>query len=306
MRFPRSTWAPAVAGAALPLTWFVLRDLGGPVEAVAVALPLVVLVLALPLVLLAVLRHERRVLPAVLSLVILGVTTTLGPRLPRTGPPPASPLRLVSANTYAYNPVPAAAVRAILGADADVEIFIETSPELRLLLEEADPDHPYTSLDNQLVVRSRYPIVPMADPPGVPERRILRLTVETPGGPVVLYAVHALNPLSESSLADQLEWVDGLRTAAAQETDPVVLAGDFNMSDRQLGYRRLTSDLRDAVTAAGWGHTTYPDGAWAPLMLRIDHVFVPRDWCAARSRTLHVPGSDHAGLAVDVGPCPGS
>jgi endonuclease/exonuclease/phosphatase family metal-dependent hydrolase len=98
--------------------------------------------------------------------------------------------------------------------------------------------------------------------------------------------------------------VERLRVAAAAEAAPVVMAGDFNMSDRQLGYRRLTTDLRDAMTAAGWGHATFPDGIWAPLLMRIDHVFVPADWCAARSRTLDVPGSDHDGLEVEVGPCP--
>ena len=76
------------------------------------------------------------------------------------------------------------------------------------------------------------------------------------------------------------------------------------MSDRQLGYRLLTTNLRDAITAAGWGHSTYPDGIWAPLLLRIDHVVMPQDWCAERSRIVDIPGSDHDGLEVDVGPCP--
>jgi endonuclease/exonuclease/phosphatase (EEP) superfamily protein YafD len=301
-RFPR--WAPAVAGALPPWSWFVLRELGGRLEAVAVALPLLVAgALVLVLAVGAVLR-ARRALPAAASLLVFGLVTSLGPRLPHQGPAPASPIRLMSANVFSENPAPAAAVHAVLSANADVEVAVETSPEFRALLEQVDGAHPYATVDDQLVVRSRYPVTAMADPPGVPARRILRVTVEAPTGPFVLYAVHALNPLSESTFAYQLEWVDRLRAAAARETGPVVMAGDFNMSDRQLGYRRLTADLRDAVTAAGWGHTTYPGGIWAPLLLRIDHVLVPVDWCAARSRTLDVPGSDHVGLEVDIGPCP--
>ena len=300
-RLPR--WAPAVAGAALPWSWFALRDVGGRIEAVAVALPLLVLGAIVLLVAVAAVLRDRRVLPAAASLALLGLVTTVGPRLPHTGPPPTAPVSVVSANVFVDNPTPASAVAAILAADADVEVAVETSSELRDLLEEVDTGHPYASVDDQLVVRSRYPIAAMPDPPNVPARRILRLTVEAPTGPFVLYAVHALNPLSESTFANQLAWVDRLRAAAARESGPVVIAGDFNMSDRQLGYRRLASDMRDAITAAGWGHTTYPDGIWAALLLRIDHIFVPADWCAARSRTLDIPGSDHDGLAVDVGPC---
>ena len=297
-------WAIAAAGAALPWAWFALRELGGRVEAVAVALPLVVMAALVILVGVAVARREVLVIPAAVSVAILGIVTIVGPRMPHTGPPPASPIRLVSANVYVYNPTPGPAVDAIISAGADVEVAVETSPAFRTLIEARDAAHPYAIVDDQLVVRSRYPIAAMTDPPGVPARRILRLTVEAPADPFVLYAVHALNPLSESTFANQLVWVGKLRAAAARERLPVVMAGDFNMSDRQLGYRRLTADLRDAITAAGWGHTTYPDGIWAVLLLRIDHVFVPQSWCAARARTLDIPGSDHDGLEVDVGPCP--
>lgn len=296
-------WASAAVGAALPWTWFALRELGGRIEAAAVALPLVVLAALVVLVGVAAARRELLVLPAAVSVAIFGVVTIGGPRLPHTGPPPASPIRLVTANVYVDNPTPGAAVDAMVGAGADVEVAVETSPAFRTLIEQRDAGHPYSAVDDQLVVRSRFPVVGMTDPPGVPSRRILRVTVQGPAGPFVLYAVHALNPLSESTFASQLVWVARLRAAAGRESLPVVMAGDFNMSDRQLGYRRLTTDTRDAITAAGWGHSTYTDGIWAPLLLRIDHVFEPLDWCAAASRIVDVPGSDHEGLGVDVGPC---
>jgi endonuclease/exonuclease/phosphatase family metal-dependent hydrolase len=297
-------WAIAAAGAALPWAWFALRELGGRVEAIAVALPLVVMAALVILVGVAAVRREVLVLPAAVSVAILGLVTIVGPRMPHTGPAPSSPIRLVSANVYVYNTTPGAAVDAMIAAGADVEVAVETSPAFRTFIEERDAGHPYSTVDGQLVVRSRYPVAAMTDPPGVPARRILRLTVEGPTGPFVLDAVHALNPLSESTFANQLVWVKRLRAAASRESLPVVMAGDFNMSDRQLGYRLLTTDLRDAITAAGWGHSTYPDGIWAPLLLRIDHVVMPQDWCAARSRIVDIPGSDHDGLEVDVGPCP--
>ncbi len=301
-RVPR--WTRTALGAALPWIWFLVRGLGGRLEAVAVALPVLVLVASIVLLVVTALLREPRLLPALASLVVFAAVAILGPRLPRTGPAPSPSIRLVSANVFFDNPSPAEAVEAVLATEADVEVVVEASPALLDILEARDTAHPYVLEDDQLVVRSRFPLSAMADPVGLPARRILRLGVEAPSGPFVLYAIHALNPLSESTFANQLDWVDRLRSSAEQEDLPVVMAGDFNMSDRQLGYRRMSAGLRDAITGAGWGRTTYPIGIWAPLLLRIDHVFEPREWCSGGSGALQVPGSDHTGLEVDVGPCP--
>jgi endonuclease/exonuclease/phosphatase family metal-dependent hydrolase len=128
--------------------------------------------------------------------------------------------------------------------------------------------------------------------------------VQGPAGPFVLYAVHALNPAYESTFAQQLDFVDRLRRATAAETVPVVISGDFNMSDRQLGYRAMTASFRDAGRA-GWAADTFDHGLWRALLLRIDYVFVEPSWCAADSRRLDVPGSDHEAVAATIGPCPG-
>ncbi len=305
MSDPRSSsWVPVIAGAALPWSWFLLRDLGGPVEGVAVLLPLLVLVSFVVVLGIALGRRRRALLAVAASLLVFGVVAVVGPLLPNRGPPPVSSLTLVSANLFTENPTPDAAVDALLAVGADVEVAVETDPEHRAALERVDTAHPYSATDDQLVVRSRYPVTAMLDPTRVPARRILVVTIEAPAGPFVLYAVHALNPLSESTFASQLVWVDRLLDAASRESLPVVIAGDFNMSDRQLGYRWLARDMRDAITAGGWGHPTYSDGIWAPLFLRIDHVFVSRDWCGMDGRTVDLPGSDHDGVAVRIGPCP--
>jgi endonuclease/exonuclease/phosphatase (EEP) superfamily protein YafD len=302
---PRSPrWIPVLAGAAFPWTWFLLRDLGGPVEAVAVLLPLLVLVALVVLLGIAAGRRRRTLLPVAASLLVFGLVSVLGPLLPHRGPPPVDPVSLVSANLYWDNSTPDAAVNALLAVRADVEVAVETTSANRETLEQVDTAHPYSATDDENLVRSRYPVTAMLDPAHVPALRIRRVTIEAPAGAFVLFAVHALNPLSESTFASQLVWVHRLLAAATHEALPVVIAGDFNMSDRQLGYRLLASHMRDAVTAGGWGRPTYSDGIWAPLFLRIDHVFVPRTWCAANGRTVDLPGSDHDGVAVAIGPCP--
>ena len=112
-----------------------------------------------------------------------------------------------------------------------------------------------------------------------------------------------MNPAYESTFRRQLEFVARLSRAAEREADPVVIAGDFNMSDRQLGYRRMTSVFRDA-TRTGWAADTYDHAVWRLLFMRIDYVFVEQDWCAAAAERFTVPGSDHQAVATTVGPCP--
>jgi endonuclease/exonuclease/phosphatase (EEP) superfamily protein YafD len=300
----RRAWIRPAVAAVLPWIWFPVRDLHPWFEAVAVLLPVGIIAGLIATVALAATLRRPRVLVATASLVVFAVVTVVGPRIPHRTPAPLEPVRLASANVFFDDPAPYAAANALLAQDADVEVAVETSPAFRLALDELDTAHPYVAVDGELVLRSRFPVEPLADPPNVPAQRILRATIEGPAGPFVLYVVHALNPLSESTFAEQLAWVRRLRVAASRETVPVVMAGDFNMSDRQAGYRDLAGSLRDAITASGWGRSTYLDGVWAPLFLRIDHVFESRAWCAAGGARFDVPGSDHDGIAVSLGPCP--
>jgi endonuclease/exonuclease/phosphatase (EEP) superfamily protein YafD len=84
----------------------------------------------------------------------------------------------------------------------------------------------------------------------------------------------------------------------------VVLAGDFNMSDRSRGYRTLSDSFRDAMRAGTPAGSTYENGLWSALFLRIDHIFTTPAWCAVNSRRYPVPGSDHEGIEGLLGPCP--
>ena len=96
---------------------------------------------------------------------------------------------------------------------------------------------------------------------------------------------------------------DPVVAAIDGEQRPVVVAGDFNMSDRVVSYRVMDDALIDAMRAGSAGRTTYVGGWWTATLLRIDHVFVVPAWCAADAGTFETAGSDHRGLQVAVGPC---
>jgi endonuclease/exonuclease/phosphatase family metal-dependent hydrolase len=85
----------------------------------------------------------------------------------------------------------------------------------------------------------------------------------------------------------------------------VVVAGDLNSPDRAPDYRALVArgGLIDAMRAE-WAAPTSV-GKWMPLLVRIDHVLVSAGWCGDGARRFPLPGSDHAGITVSIGPCAG-
>jgi endonuclease/exonuclease/phosphatase (EEP) superfamily protein YafD len=112
-----------------------------------------------------------------------------------------------------------------------------------------------------------------------------------------------LNPLHETTFAAQRQLLVDLLQAIGAETTPVIVAGDLNLSDRSEGYRWLDDRFDDAMRTGWWAASTYRHGLWRALLLRIDHLFVPEDWCAVDAGTFRVPGSDHMAVEATVGPC---
>ncbi len=81
---------------------------------------------------------------------------------------------------------------------------------------------------------------------------------------------------------------------------PVVLLGDFNLTDQTDQYRRITGSLRDAHRAAGWGfgHTFPAHGRIYVLpipvpLIRIDYVFYSPGLAAIETHLGENAGSDH-------------
>jgi endonuclease/exonuclease/phosphatase (EEP) superfamily protein YafD len=288
--------------AAVPWGWFAIRDLGPGMDPIAVGLPVGATVLAVATLALAMLSDRMRFALVSLSLVTLAAVVVLAPRLPRSAPAPLVPFRLVSANTYQGNPDPRAAARALVAASPDVLVAVETPVVLQSALqaELIGLEHVQRS---GLNVFSRWPLGEPDAIPSIATSSAIRVEVDRPDAPFVLYVVHLPNPLHEVSFREHASLVEALLRAAQRERRPVVLAGDFNMSDRSTSYRMLDAAMRDAMRTSLAG-STYQLGLWRLLQLRIDHVFVSAETCSAGAGTFGVPGSDHEGLDVLLGRCP--
>ncbi|HTG47857.1 MAG TPA: endonuclease/exonuclease/phosphatase family protein [Actinomycetota bacterium] len=304
----RAGLATIVVLALLPWTWYLWRNLTGGINLVAVAIPILVMLGVGLLVFSAI--AARRWWPLIVagSLALFGLSAILLPRMPQSSPAPTVPIHIASANVYSGNRIPEEAATSIAATGADVLISVETPNLFQDDLERAaGPAYRYSYSGPWFAVRSMWPVAAAPDTGGLPPYEVAVMTLSPPGvPPITVFIVHAANPAFETSFSQQQAFIERLATAAdqAQASGPVVLSGDFNLSDRTHGYRILDGDFRDAMRAGRWARDTYIRGSWASAFLRIDHIFVSKVWCAGDPSRYFIPGSDHEGVTTTVGPCP--
>lgn len=288
---------------ALPWLWFAVRGADGLLDLVAVGLPAVG---AVAFILAGVLfSFQRPVAGATaVSVCLVCVIAIAGPRLPLRTETPSPAITVISDNLLSINRRPGEAALAMTGRDADVMVGVEMGPRFLVHMREDTDRYPYSSLAGAQGLWSRWPIEQLTVPDGLPADRIARFAIDADGVRVLIYAVHLPNPLHETSFSSQHALVEQLIQAVEAETDPVIVAGDLNLTDRSSGYRLLDASMHDAMRTGWWAASTYRYGMWRELSLRIDHIFVPDDWCAVDAKTFGVPGSDHRGIESTVGPCP--
>jgi endonuclease/exonuclease/phosphatase (EEP) superfamily protein YafD len=292
----------------LPWSWFLVRDLWPGLNVASVAMP------AIGggggLALLAGAAVARRLLPLLvaLSLIAMTVVTVVQPLMPQESLGVVRPVTIASANIYDGNQTPKDAAAALAATHADILVAVEVPESFPALLRvDAGNVEPFTVSTQGILIRSAFPIeaVPVSD--RLSATRVLMAPVTPPDGAAfTVFAVHAINPIQESSFVFQQRFVDRLDKSALERqgaSGPVVIAGDLNLSDRTNGYRILSSDFRDAMRAGAWAGDTYIQGIWRFAFLRIDHIFVSRTWCAADPSRFSVPGSDHEGIRATIGAC---
>ena len=302
-------WVAAGVATLLPWTWFAVRNRSLLLDVVATGLPVLFTGAALGIGVYAGLRKRRLLVIGVVSWLLAGAAAVVGPWWPQSVPPPVRGFRVVSANVNSKNPTIDRAVADAVAQDGDLVLLLEAGKGRWT----PPPEYP-TVIRPQYssqVILSRFPARLLDKPPGWPhDFRAHRFEVEAPTGRIVVYLAHLKRPhlgprrilgIRSQLQAQRREREALLRSARAEEL-PVVVAGDFNPSDRSRPYRRITGRFRDAMRS-GWAGPTYVKTTWRPFLLRIDHIFVPRDWCSARPERFALHGSDHQSLAVDVGPC---
>ena len=298
----------ALVAAALPWSWFVVRDRASLLDVVATGLPVVVAGLAAVALLAAAVFRRATPLVAAVSLLAVGAVAVVGPWMPAGGGTPATPLRVVTANAFDFNDFSGEAAADIRAQDADLVVVVEGASTVGARLRSEYPFSETAGVADHLVV-SRFPVRFLSGLPEAPDDgRVSRWELTAPAGRVVVYGVHLRRPeprdgAVRAPLLEQRLMIDALLRAVERETAPVLVVGDFNFSDRTWAYRRLAGRLRDAGRAT-WAGPTYIRIRYRPFLLRIDHLFVAPEWCSGHSARFTITGSDHRGVVADVGPCP--
>jgi len=244
--------------------------------------------------------------------------------------PGAAPITVVSFNIWGLSSSQGTARAVREAGPADLVVLQELSPHLvDVLRAELGGEYPYQALEiggraYGLGVFSRYPLANLdasrlLDP--LSPVQILRVTKG--GETYVLYNVHlqAPNILFQvdmgGSLADYTTAGARAREAQVQRlvadiatrTEPVLVAGDFNSTDRSDGYKLLARELTDVHRAVGWGWGhTFPayGGTWRGLpiprrLMRLDMIFCSKELMPVSCRVASAHGeSDHLPVVAQL------
>lgn len=234
-------------------------------------------------------------------------------------------LSLLTYNIHNEHDALAPMIALIREADADVVAIQELDHGGAAVLSAALADvYPHQALHPADIfvgqgVFSRYPL--LADEYWQITLGHQRVVIDLDGTPVALYNAHPVHPflfhaegIPGFDPSRRRQEIDVVLGRAAAEAGPVVIAGDFNMTDQTDDYRLITARYGDAYRAAGWGMGfTFPalDTRQArPLPLRdlplpirplarLDYVFHSEQFQAVEARVWPTSGgSDHRPLLV--------
>ena len=300
----------------LLVAYFILRELGGRDLWFIEACGFVLFWLFLPLVglLPAALLRRSRVLLALVAIPIAFFLLTYGelylPRGPvrATGPE----VSVMAYNVWNNNP-DADQVAAVIekGAPDIIGLHELTGPMAQALGQELGEQYPYRQVDPWVGLFSRYPILECeAFRPdqgrGLWAQQCL---VDIDGNQVNVLNVHPRSPPLKAirpfglSLGVPVGFANQGRDADVRDllvrlekTDgPLLVIGDFNLTDQQSIYKELTQDLSDAHRESGWGQglTFLYYRSLGISMWRIDYLFYSQDFVALSARTGEYGGSDH-------------
>ncbi len=209
-------------------------------------------------------------------------------------------VRLYSANLWVFNTDVEAMRRSIVAADADILVLVEVGDAPADRLDTLLAGYPHRTAVGRMrgpgdhaqsIVASRYPIVQR-----LPDRpdglSAAGAVVETPIGPINVFAVHLTRPWPYQYQWGQITQVMALtQRRLAAPANPVIAAGDFNsVSTARIG-KQIQADM-NLIPAPGWPGT-WPSQAPAFAGITIDQVYRSPDLALITRRLGQPTGSDH-------------
>lgn len=252
------------------------------------------------------------VMDVMVCLIMLGVS--IWPSCP-LWPAPATDagsvraLKIISFNAWTQNRDPVRAAQWILAQRPDAVILLEASGRSAIIAALLAPSLPYKvscrgDRSCSTLILSRWkPSERAGFARGDADNRralsaaYMRFATPAPGFSVV--AVHLSRPWPIGAQQRELALLAAKMRGRSREG--LLIAGDFNATDRSITLRRAEQQL--GVRAMGGDPPSWPApfaGFPLPALLDIDHALLGSGWSAAR--TEHGPelGSDHYPLVITL------
>lgn len=222
--------------------------------------------------------------------------------LPRAGATGSSMLTILGVNVQFDNDAYAGLLESIAQVQPDVLVVVEFTKPWRERIAGIAASYPYRFERPRadaygVAVWSRYPLDPAAAF-DLGSATAVDAVVETPRGPVRLYAVHLLAPTSAARAAGRNAQLDALAARLDASPEPVVVIGDFNLTPYSPYFTRwlARTKLRDARRGFGLDFT-WPS-YFPPFGIPIDHCVVSAELDVTEYRRLPAFGSDHHPVLV--------
>ncbi|TCC50913.1 hypothetical protein E0H75_12210 [Kribbella capetownensis] len=212
-------------------------------------------------------------------------------------------VRVLSHNVDADNPNPKATAQDLLTADADVIALEEvTAADMKVYKAAFAKTYPYEVARDTVALWSKFPVAQSESVDvGFKWTRALRAEVSTPEGKVAVYVAHLASVRVGASGFTSDQRNDTIKALGRQISDEklagVIVMGDFNGTANDRSLAPLTTGLRSAQGAAGYGFGfTWP--AKFP-MARIDHIMV-RGVTPTKAWVMSSTGSDHRPVVAEI------
>jgi len=205
---------------------------------------------------------------------------------------------LVSANLYDFNPRRDDALAFVRDLDADLIAVQEVWPADEAVLSTRWP-HAVWHRDRGLfasALLSRHPIR-FAHIHPLEEYALVEALIDLPSGPLRVFVVHLASPKRPERAAMRARQLIRLAELVNTSREPVVVAGDFNLSVAAPAWREFCQRT-GLLRPAGSTPSTWPD--WlGPLGIDLDHI-VGRGVTLAPLTSFSIPGSDHRAVRTWV------
>lgn len=254
---------------------------------------------------LAIARWRKAALFAFLG--VVAATMSIAPYF-RTAPPlPDGPggFRLLTFNTWFRNDDLERITSFVEHSRADVVVLQEVDVSRLEALSAATHSYPYRThtprVRRGLVILSRTPLTGV-EHFEIPGRvtRVTRASIERQGTNITIIGAHLSWPITPVTARQRAEELDLIAERVRRESDPVMVAGDFNLTPWSPYFTRLLERSGLADCSLGLGTLATWPAQFPPARIRIDHCLVSPHWRVRNVAVGPQLGSDHLPLIADL------